>query len=195
MLIRCLPLSVWRKSGPAQFVHSPSTKYNWCWKIWGGEKTDRVGKKLTCYFFLPGKRMTSQFLPRGRNGPAWSFPRERLVKGEKLTITPVPDPETLSLWKSWLTQLFLAYLSWRFTWAEGSQGELIVYQWSIGGGGGSIATESPHWLIMGKMMSPPFLGHFWSDPILFILAGNEDMHKIEFQPDRTIDYRVSCLEV
>ena len=33
-------------------------------------------------------------------------------------------------------------------------------------------------------------------PILFILAGNEDMHKIsdefEFQPDRTTDYGVSC---
>ena len=35
-----------------------------------GKKTDRVGKKLTGYFFLPGKKMTSQFLPRGRNGPA-----------------------------------------------------------------------------------------------------------------------------
>ena len=34
------------------------------------------------------------------------------------------------------------------------------------------------------------------DPILFILAGNEDMHKIshkfEFWPDWTTDYRVSC---
>ena len=34
------------------------------------------------------------------------------------------------------------------------------------------------------------------DPILFILAGNKDMHKIsnefEFQPDRTTDYGVSC---
>ena len=34
------------------------------------------------------------------------------------------------------------------------------------------------------------------DPILFILAGNEDMHKIsdefEFRPDRTSDYGVSC---
>ena len=34
------------------------------------------------------------------------------------------------------------------------------------------------------------------DLILFILAGNEDMHKIsdkfEFQPDRTTDYGVSC---
>ena len=33
-------------------------------------------------------------------------------------------------------------------------------------------------------------------PILFILAGNEDMHKIldefEFRPDRASDYRVSC---
>ena len=34
------------------------------------------------------------------------------------------------------------------------------------------------------------------DPILFILAGKEDMHKIsdefEFPPDRTTDYGVSC---
>ena len=33
-------------------------------------------------------------------------------------------------------------------------------------------------------------------PILFILAGNEDMHKIsdefEFRPDQTTDYGVSC---
>ena len=44
-------------------------------------------------------------------------------------------------------------------------------------------------------MSPPFLGCF--DLILFILAGNEDMHKIsdefEFWPDRTTDYGVSSL--
>ena len=46
----------------------------------------------------------------------------------------------------------------------------------------------------GKMMSPPFLGCFY--PILFILAGNEGMHKIsnkfEFRPDRTSGYGVSC---
>ena len=33
------------------------------------------------------------------------------------------------------------------------------------------------------------------DPILFNLAGNEDMHildEFEFRPDWTIDYRVSC---
>ena len=41
--------------------------------------------------------------------------------------------------------------------------------------------------------------HFFSvaiDPILFKLAGNEDMHNIldefEFRPDRTTDYGVSC---
>ena len=47
---------------------------------------------------------------------------------------------------------------------------------------------------MWKTMSPPFLGCFY--PILFILAGNEDMYKIsdefEFRPVRTADYRVSC---
>ena len=41
--------------------------------------------------------------------------------------------------------------------------------------------------------------HFSSvaiDPILFKLAGNEDMHNIldefEFRPDQTTDYGVSC---
>ena len=29
-----------------------------------------------------------------------------------------------------------------------------------------MATESPHWFIMGKMVSPPFLICFWSDPFL-----------------------------
>ena len=42
----------------------------------------------------------------------------------------------------------------------------------------SMATESLHWLIMGKMMFPLFLGCFY--PILFILAGNEDMHLYVF---------------
>ena len=43
------------------------------------------------------------------------------------------------------------------------------------------------------------LHHFFSvfiDPILFKLAGNEDMHNIldelEFRPDLTTDYGVSC---
>ena len=57
--------------------------------------------------------------------------------------------------------------------------------------------QKGHIDIMGKMMSPPFLGCFY--PSLFILAGNEKMHKIsdefEFQENRTTDYGVSCLEV
>ena len=61
----------------------------------------------------------------------------------------------------------------------------------------SMETESRHCLIKGKTMYP----HIFSvvfDPILFILADNEDMHKIsdefELWPDLTTDYGVSCLE-
>ena len=50
------------------------------------------------------------------------------------------------------------------------------------------------WQQKRKMVSPPFLGCFC--PIIFILAGNKDMHKIseefEFQPDRATVYGVSC---
>ena len=46
-------------------------------------------------------------------------------------------------------------------------------------------------------MSPPFLGFFFFFyPILFIFAGNEEMHNIsdefEFRPDQTTDYGVRC---
>ena len=58
----------------------------------------------------------------------------------------------------------------------------------------------------GKAVSPRFLVvfiraflHFLSvamNPILFKLAGNENMHNIliefKFQPDQTTDYGVSC---
>ena len=36
-----------------------------------------------------------------------------------------------------------------------------------------MATESPHWHIMRKMMSPPFFVFFFFYPILFILESNE----------------------
>ena len=56
----------------------------------------------------------------------------------------------------------------------------------------SMATESPHWH-NGENGVSTF--SWLLDPILFILAGNEDMHKIsyacEFQPDQTSDYGVS----
>ena len=54
--------------------------------------------------------------------------------------------------------------------------------------------EAPIDLQWGKWCLHFFLVAF--DLILFILAGNEDMHKIsdefEFRPDRTPDYAVSC---
>ena len=58
----------------------------------------------------------------------------------------------------------------------------------------SMATESPIDLKWGKWCLHLFLVAF--DLILFIFAGNEDMHKIsdefEFRPDRTTDHGVSC---
>ena len=53
----------------------------------------------------------------------------------------------------------------------------------------SMATESSHRVIMVKTVSPLFTAVF--HPILFILAGNVDVHEssdeFEFQPDWTTD--------
>ena len=59
----------------------------------------------------------------------------------------------------------------------------------------SMATDSSHRIIMGKTASSRrFLECF--DRILFILAGNDDMHEsldvFEIWPDSTSDYGVSC---
>ena len=58
----------------------------------------------------------------------------------------------------------------------------------------SMATDSSHRVIMGKTVSSRFLQCF--DRILFILAGNDDMHEsldeFEIWPDSTTDYGVSC---
>ena len=50
-----------------------------------------------------------------------------------------------------------------------------------------------------QQKKPIDVSNFFSvsfDPILFILAGNEDMHKMsdefEFRPDRITDYGVCC---
>ena len=49
-------------------------------------------------------------------------------------------------------------------------------------------------VMMGKTVSPFFSAVF--HPVLFILAGNDDMHErseeFEFRPDRTTDCGVSC---
>ena len=58
----------------------------------------------------------------------------------------------------------------------------------------SMATDSSHRVIMGKQRHQVFSNVF--DRILFILAGNDDMHESldEFAiwPDSTTDYGVSC---
>ena len=73
------------------------------------------------------------------------------------------------------------------------KGCLMFWSW-LDQNSGVHGNRNPHWLIMGKMVSPLFLGCFWSNP--FYLACNEDMleisHKFELRPDRTTDYGVSC---
>ena len=58
----------------------------------------------------------------------------------------------------------------------------------------SMATDSPHRVIMGKRRHHVFSQTF--DQILFILAGNDDMHEsldeFEIWPDSTTDHGVSC---
>ena len=59
----------------------------------------------------------------------------------------------------------------------------------------SMATNSSHRVIMVKtVLRLNFLSCFY--PILFILAGNDDMHgsseEFEIQPDPTTDCGVSC---
>ena len=58
----------------------------------------------------------------------------------------------------------------------------------------SMATDSSHRVIMGKTASSSFPECF--DQVLFILAGNDNMHEsldvFEIWPDSTTDYGVSC---
>ena len=58
----------------------------------------------------------------------------------------------------------------------------------------SMATDSSQRVIMGKGRHHVFSTVF--DRILFILAGNDDIHKslheFEIRPDPTTDNRVSC---
>ena len=132
----------------------------------------------------------------------------------------------------------------KLTWAEGSQCELIVYQWPVVRLS-YVVRLCPHFQIWISLKPG---GQYWSnfmcsitgvgerlhkvlvqigsklwfpwqqkapidlswgrrylrlfsvvfDPILFILAGNEDMlkisHEFKFWPDRTTDYGVTALE-
>ena len=57
-----------------------------------------------------------------------------------------------------------------------------------------MATDSFHRVIMGKKVLPLFSADF--HPILFILAGNNDIHEspeeFEIQRDSTTDCGISC---
>ena len=61
----------------------------------------------------------------------------------------------------------------------------------------SIAIDSSHMLIMGETVLSRFLSCF--DRILFILAGNDDIHKsldeFKIRPDPTPDQRASKIDV
>ena len=60
----------------------------------------------------------------------------------------------------------------------------------------SMATDSSHRVIMGETACRHHVFSNAFDQILFILAGNDDMHEsldeFEIWPDSTTDYRVSC---
>ena len=62
----------------------------------------------------------------------------------------------------------------------------------------SMATGSSHRVIMGKKKGRHHVFSTVFDRILFILAGNDNIHKslheFEIRPDPTTDNRVSCLE-
>ena len=64
-----------------------------------------------------------------------------------------------------------------YLWSQLANLDQILCVASLGWGKGCIrfwsrldqnsgfhGNRNPHWLIMGKTMSPLFLGHFWSDP-------------------------------
>ena len=105
----------------------------------------------------------------------------------------------------WMTKIYTSELE--NLWGQLANLDQILCVASLGVGKGCImfwgrldqnpgvhGNRNSHWRIMGKMVSPSFLGCFWSDP--FILAGDENRHKIsdeiEFWPDRTTHYGVSC---
>ena len=145
---------------------------------------------------------------------ASSFIFDRIIiKVVLVTRTGIKARTSLISGRIRLLTLELLALEWRtfytfeleYLWGKLANLDQVLCVASLGVGKGCfeadwiktlvpIATESPHWLIMGKWCLHLFLVAF--DPILFILAGNQDTHKIldefEFRPGRTTDYGVSC---
>ena len=85
----------------------------------------------------------------------------------------------------WMTKI-IHFRTYIYMWPVGQS--WFNFMCSITGGGerlfwgrleqnpGVHGNRKPHWLIIGKMVSPPFLACFWSDS--FILVSNKDLHKI-----------------
>ena len=132
-----------------------------------------------------------------------------------VTRTGIKAPSSISGWIRLLTLELLA-LEWRkfytfeleYLWGQLASLDQILCVASLVVGKGCIMFWSrlhQNSGVHGKR-KPPFtyngengvfpLFSVAFDPILLILGGNEDMHKIsdefEFRPDRTTDYRVSC---
>ena len=114
-----------------------------------------------------------------------------------------------------LTWELLALEWWKFytfeleyLWGQLANLDQILFEASLGVGKGCIMFwgRLDHNSGVHGNRKPPLtyngengVSNFFSvafDPILFILSGNEDMHKIsdefEFWPDQTCDYGVSC---
>ena len=56
-----------------------------------------------------------------------------------------------------------------------------------------MATESPHWLIMGKMMSPLFLGSFWSFLYLWVTRTSIKWTSSNFSQIRPLTTELAAL--
>ena len=111
-----------------------------------------------------------------------------LIKSSsKLLVTRTGIKARTSLILGWIRLLTLKLLAlewWKFytfkieyLWGQLANLDQILCVASLGVGKGCImfwgrldqnsgvhGNRKPHWLIMGKMVSPPFLGCFWSDP-------------------------------
>ena len=106
-----------------------------------------------------------------------------IESSSKLLVTRTGIKARLSSILGWIRPIILELLAfeWRkfhtyeleYLWSQLTYLDQILCVASLGWGKGcirfwgrlvSMATESPCWLIIGKMMSPPFLSCFWSGP-------------------------------
>ena len=140
-----------------------------------------------------------------------------IESSSKLLVTRTGIKARLNSILGWIRPIILELLAleWRkfhtseleYLWSQLTYLDQILCVASLGWGKGCIrfwgrldqnsgfhGNRKPVDLKWGKWCFHLFLVVF--DPVLLILAGNEDMHKIsdefEFRSDRTTDYGVSC---